>query len=78
MYMYKQSFFCTPETSTTEEINYTQIRFKSHAGKPEISLQDLLYSTGNYAHKVMWQPGREGNLGKNGYMYMSPFAVHLK
>ena len=29
----------------------------------------------------MWQPGREGSLGENGYMYMyrlSPFAVHLK
>ena len=29
---------------------------------------------------VMWQPGWEGNLGENGYMYvwLSPFAVYLK
>ena len=31
---------------------------------------------------VMWQPGWEGSLGENGYMYvyvwLSPFAVHLK
>ena len=29
---------------------------------------------------VMWQPGWEGSLGENGYIYgwLSPFAVHLK
>ena len=28
----------------------------------------------------MWQPEGEGNLGENGYVYvwLSPFAVHLK
>ena len=27
---------------------------------------------------VMRQPGREGNLGKNGYMYRYGWVVHLK
>ena len=32
---------------------------------------------------VMWQPGREGNLGENYtcmymYVWLSPFAVHMK
>ena len=31
-----------------------------------ITNKDLLYSTGN----VTWQPGWEGRLGENGYMYM--------
>ena len=42
-----------------------------------ITNKDLLYSTGNSA-----QCYAEGSLGENGYMYMyvwlSPFAVHLK
>ena len=31
--------------------------------------KDLLYSTQNSA-QIMWQPGWEGSLGENGYMYM--------
>ena len=31
--------------------------------------QDVLYSMRNSAN-VMWQPGWEGSLGENGYMYM--------
>ena len=31
--------------------------------------KDLLYSTGTLLN-VMWQPGLEGSLRKNGYMYM--------
>ena len=34
-----------------------------------ITNKDLLGSTGNSAN-VMYQPGREGNLGENGSMYM--------
>ena len=30
--------------------------------------KDLLYSTQNSA-QIMWQPGWEGSLGENGYMY---------
>ena len=34
-----------------------------------ITNKDLLYSTGNSAQR-MRQPGWEGSLGENGYMYM--------
>ena len=34
-----------------------------------ITTKDLLYITWNLL-SVMWQPGWEGSLGKNGYMYM--------
>ena len=34
-----------------------------------ITNKALLYSTGNSA-QLMWQPGWEGSLGENGYMYM--------
>ena len=34
-----------------------------------VSNKDLLCSTGNSAN-VIRQPGWEGNLGENGYMYM--------
>ena len=33
-----------------------------------ITNKDLLYSTGNSLN-VMWQPGWEGGLGENGYIY---------
>ena len=41
--------------------------------------KDLVYTTGN-SLSVLWQPGWEGSLGENGHMYiwLSPFAVHLK
>ena len=46
-----------------------------------ITNKDLFYSTGNSAQRK-WQPGREGGLGENGYMYilmwLNPFIVHLK
>ena len=34
-----------------------------------ITNKDLLYGTGISA-QYMWQPGWEGSLGENGYMYM--------
>ena len=34
-----------------------------------ITSKDLVYSTGN-SLSVMWQPGWEGSLGENGYLYM--------
>ena len=34
-----------------------------------ITNKGLLQSTGNSLN-VMWQPGREGSLGENGYRYM--------
>ena len=38
--------------------------------------------TSSIAHvkllSVMWQPGWEGRLGEKGYMFCSPFVVHLK
>ena len=34
-----------------------------------ITNKDLLYNHGTLL-KVMWQPGWEGSLGWNGYMYM--------
>ena len=42
---------------------YTLLHFKW------ITTKDLLNSTENSAD-VMWQPGWEGSLGENGYMYM--------
>ena len=34
-----------------------------------INNKDLLYSTLNSV-QIMWQPGWEGSLGENGYMYV--------
>ena len=50
-----------------------------------ITNKDILWTQGTLLN-VMWQPGWEGSLGENGYMYicvyiyiwLSPFAVHLK
>ena len=36
--------------------------------------KDLLYSTWNLPN-VMWQPGWEGNLGENGYMFMDGYLM---
>ena len=44
-----------------------------------MKIQALLLTQGTLLN-VMWQPGWEGNLGENGYVYvrLSPLAVHLK
>ena len=34
-----------------------------------ITNEDLVYSPGN-SLSVTWQPGWEGNVGENGYLYM--------
>ena len=47
-----------------------------------ISNNGLLYTAQGTLPSVMWQPGWEGSLEENGYMYMhpftGPFATHLK
>ena len=35
-----------------------------------ITNKDLLYSAWDSAQHGVWQPGREGSLGENDYMYM--------
>ena len=45
-----------------------------------ITNKDLLYSTGNSAqcHVAAWMPGEFGGEWIHGYVWLSPFTVHLE
>ena len=43
--------------------------FKERQHNIKVKNKDLPYSTGN-SLIVVWQPGWEGGVGENGYMYM--------
>ena len=56
-----------PNVSKFLEAWYTDLKIKTHTHKFALRTYCIVQGT---LLNVMWEPGWEGSLGENGYMYM--------